>query len=103
MLSRPKNNMLLGTTYATPTLSDEDAYDVAGFIDSAKAAEEGRFRQGLSESIVKVGGYTLRTAQHKLGPSDPTCACRLADARWQNNDFCTDRSAIVKVYYVVVG
>ena len=31
-----KHNMPFGTTYAAPVLSDEDAYDVAGFINGAE-------------------------------------------------------------------
>lgn len=78
MLSRPKNNIPLGSTYTAPTLSDEDAYDVAGFIDSAKRPKIANLAKDFPNRLQKpvdtpYGPYAdgFSPAQDKLGPFDP--------------------------------
>ncbi|HXX04038.1 MAG TPA: c-type cytochrome [Xanthobacteraceae bacterium] len=73
-----KNNMPFGTTYAAPALSDEDAYDVAAYINSGERPQ----MTGLSKDYPNLlqkpvdtpyGPYAddFSAAQHKLGPFDP--------------------------------
>lgn len=73
-----KNNMPFGTTYAAPTLSDEDAYDVAGFINSAERPQKADLAKDFPNRLQKpvdtpYGPYAddFSPTQHKLGPFDP--------------------------------
>ena len=73
-----KNNMPLGTTYATPVLSDQDAYDVAGFINSAGRPQRADLDKDFPNRLQKpvdtaYGPYAddFSAEQHKLGPFDP--------------------------------
>jgi thiosulfate dehydrogenase len=72
-----KNNMPLGTSYAAPALSDEDAYDVAGFINSAERPQKADLAEDFPIRWQKpvdtpYGPYAddFSLTQHKLGPFD---------------------------------
>jgi thiosulfate dehydrogenase len=73
-----KNNMPFGTTYAAPVLSDADAYDVAGFINSAERPQRANLDKDFPNRLQKpvdtaYGPYAddFSAEQHKLGPFDP--------------------------------
>jgi thiosulfate dehydrogenase len=73
-----KSNMPFGTTYATPSLSDADAYDVAGFINGAERPQRANLDKDFPNRLQKpvdtaYGPYAddFGPAQHKLGPFDP--------------------------------
>ena len=73
-----KHNMPFGTTYASTVLSDEDAYDVAAFINSAERPQRANLDKDFPNRLQKpvdtaYGPYAddFPTAQHKLGPFDP--------------------------------
>jgi thiosulfate dehydrogenase len=73
-----KNNMPLGTTYAAPVLSDEEAYDVAAFIDSAQRPQMADLAKDYPNLLQKpvdspYGPYAddFSPAQHKYGPFAP--------------------------------
>jgi thiosulfate dehydrogenase len=73
-----KSNMPRGTTYATPSLSDADAYDVAGFINSNERPQRANLDKDFPNRLQKpvdtaYGPYAddFSPAQHKLGPFDP--------------------------------
>ena len=73
-----KHNMPFGTTFDAPVLSDEDAYDVAGYITSQdrphKANLENDFPIRLEKPVdTPYGPYAdgFSPAQHKLGPFAP--------------------------------
>jgi thiosulfate dehydrogenase len=73
-----KHNMPFGTTFDAPVLSDEDAYDVAGYIASQerpqKAGLETDFPIRLEKPVdTPYGPYAdgFSPAQHKLGPFAP--------------------------------
>jgi thiosulfate dehydrogenase len=73
-----KHNMPFGTTYAAPVLSDEDAYDVAGFINSAERPQQANLDKDFPNRLQKpvdtaYGPYAddFSPEQHKLGPFDP--------------------------------
>jgi thiosulfate dehydrogenase len=73
-----KHNMPFGTTYAAPVLSDEDAYDVAGFINSAERPQRSNLDKDFPNRLQKpvdtaYGPYAddFSPEQHKLGPFDP--------------------------------
>jgi len=73
-----KHNMPFGITYATPVLSDEDAYDVAGFINSAERPQRADLDKDFPNRLQKpvdtaYGPYAddFSAEQHKLGPFDP--------------------------------
>jgi thiosulfate dehydrogenase len=72
-----KNNMPFGTTYADPVLSDEEAYDVAGFVISAERPEKTGLAADFPNRLQKpvdapYGPYAdeLSATLHKLGPFD---------------------------------
>jgi thiosulfate dehydrogenase len=72
-----KHNMPFGTTYAAPVLSDEDAYDVAAFINSAERPEKAGLANDYPNLLQKpvdspFGPYAdeFSITQHKLGPFD---------------------------------
>ena len=73
-----KHNMPIGTTYTAPVLSDEDAYDVAGFINSAERPQKPDLDKDFPNRLQKpvdtpYGPYVdgFGPAQHKLGPFEP--------------------------------
>jgi thiosulfate dehydrogenase len=73
-----RHNMPLGTTFDAPVLSDEDAYDVAAYINSmarpTKAGLDKDFPNKLQKPIdTPYGPYAdgLPAEQHKYGPFDP--------------------------------
>jgi thiosulfate dehydrogenase len=73
-----KNNMPFGTTYAGPMLSDDDAYDVAGFINSAERPQMANLAKDFPNRMQKpvdtpYGPYadSFSADQHKLGPFAP--------------------------------
>jgi thiosulfate dehydrogenase len=73
-----KNNMPFGTTFAAPVLSDEDAYDVAGFVDNADRPQKADLDRDYPNRLQKpvdapYGPYAdnFDPIQHKLGPFDP--------------------------------
>ncbi len=73
-----RHNMPFGTTFDAPVLSDDDAYDVAGYITSQdrphKANLENDFPIRLEKPVdTPYGPYAdgFSSAQHKLGPFAP--------------------------------
>jgi thiosulfate dehydrogenase len=73
-----KHNMPFGTTYASAVLSDEDAYDVSAFINSAERPQRANLDKDFPNRLQKpvdtaYGPYAddFPAAQHKLGPFDP--------------------------------
>ncbi len=73
-----KHNMPFGTTYAAPVLSDDDAYDVAAFINSTERPQRANLDKDFPNRLQKpvdtaYGPYAddFSTEQHKLGPFDP--------------------------------
>ena len=73
-----KNNMPFGTTYAAPALSDEDAVDVAGFINSAERPHKADLAKDYPNRSQKpvdapYGPYVddFSPTQHELGPFAP--------------------------------
>jgi thiosulfate dehydrogenase len=73
-----KNNMPFGTTYAAPVLSDEEAYDVAAFIDSAERPQKADLAKDFPILVQKpvdspYGPYAddFSPEQHKYGPFAP--------------------------------
>jgi thiosulfate dehydrogenase len=73
-----KNNMPFGTTYAAPVLSDEEAYDVAAFIDSGERPQKADLAKDFPILLQKpvdspYGPYAddFSPEQHKYGPFAP--------------------------------
>jgi len=73
-----RHNMPLGTTFDAPVLSDEDAYDVAAYINSKvrpiKADLDKDFPNKLQKPVdTPYGPYAdgFPAEQHKYGPFDP--------------------------------
>jgi thiosulfate dehydrogenase len=73
-----RHNMPLGTAYDAPVLTDEEAYDVAAYINSterpAKAGLDKDFPNKLQKPVdTPYGPYAdgFPTEQHKFGPFDP--------------------------------
>ena len=73
-----KHNMPFGTTYASPALSDEEAYDVAAFINSTERPQRPNLEKDFPNRLQKpvdtaYGPYAddFPAAQHKLGPFGP--------------------------------
>jgi thiosulfate dehydrogenase len=72
------HNMPLGTTYSAPVLSDEEAYDVAGFIVSQQRPEKPHLDRDFPVRLQKpidtpYGPYAdgFGAEQHRLGPFGP--------------------------------
>jgi thiosulfate dehydrogenase len=72
------HNMPLGTTFNAPVLTDEDAYDVAGYIVSQSRPEKGDLDKDFPIRLQKpidtpYGPYAdgFSPTQHKLGPFEP--------------------------------
>ena len=73
-----KHNMPLGTTFESPLLTDEEAYDVAGYVNSQprphKADLDKDFPNRLQKPVdAPYGPYIdgFGTEQHKFGPFGP--------------------------------
>jgi thiosulfate dehydrogenase len=73
-----RHNMPFGTTYSSPVLSDADAYDVAGFINSEARPQRANLDKDFPNRLQKpvdtaYGPYAdnFPAEQHKLGPFDP--------------------------------
>ena len=72
------HNMPIGTAYNAPVLTDEDAYDVAGYIISQKRPEKANLDRDFPIRLQKpldtpygpyADGFSLE--QHKYGPFGP--------------------------------
>jgi thiosulfate dehydrogenase len=72
------HNMPIGTAYNAPVLTDEDAYDVAGYIVSQKRPEKANLDRDFPIRLQKpldtpygpyADGFSLE--QHKYGPFGP--------------------------------
>lgn len=72
------HNMPVGTTFNAPVLTDEDAYDVAGYLISQKRPEKANLDQDFPVRLQKpidapygpyVDGFSLE--QHRYGPFGP--------------------------------
>ncbi len=73
-----KGNMPLGTTFNTPALSDDDAYDVAGYINTQPRPHKANLDKDFPNLLQKpadapYGPYAdgFSELQHKLGPFEP--------------------------------
>jgi thiosulfate dehydrogenase len=73
-----KHNMPFGTTWTAPVMSDDDAYDVAGFINSTERPQRANLDKDFPIRLQKpvdaaYGPYAddFSPEQHKLGPFDP--------------------------------
>ena len=73
-----QHNMPLGTTFSAPVLSDDDAYDVAGFVDSQMRPQRANLDKDFPNRLQKpvdtpYGPYAdgFSQEQHKLGPYGP--------------------------------
>jgi len=73
-----KHNMPFGITFESPLLSDEEAYDVAGYINSQPRPHKADLDKDFPNRLQKpvdapygpyVDGFSLE--QHKLGPFAP--------------------------------
>jgi thiosulfate dehydrogenase len=72
------HNMPIGTMFNAPVLTDEDAYDVAGYLISQKRPEKANLDQDFPVRLQKpidapygpyVDGFSLE--QHRYGPFGP--------------------------------
>jgi thiosulfate dehydrogenase len=73
-----RHNMPLGTTFDTPVLSDDDAYDVAGYINSMTRPTKADLSKDFPNKMQKpvdtpYGPYAdgLSPEEHKYGPFGP--------------------------------
>lgn len=73
-----RNNMPLGATHAEPSVSDEDAYDVAAFINSQPRPHRAGLADDFPNRLRKPVDMPFppfaddfSAAQHKYGPFDP--------------------------------
>jgi thiosulfate dehydrogenase len=73
-----KNNMPLGTTFDAPLLSDEEAFDVAAYINSTERPIKANLEKDFPNKLQKpvdapygpyLDGFAIE--QHKFGPFDP--------------------------------
>jgi thiosulfate dehydrogenase len=73
-----RHNMPIGTTYAAPLLTDEEAYDVAAYIIGQKRPEKANLDEDFPIRLQKpidtpygpyADGFSLE--QHKFGPFGP--------------------------------
>ncbi len=83
-----KGNMPLGVTHASPVLNDEQAFDVAAFINSqpraAKANMERDFPAGFNKPVdmpFPPFKDSFPAEQHKYGPFGPIIDARRATAQ----------------------
>lgn len=73
-----RDNMPFGTTFAAPVLSEEDAYDVAAYINSTERPHKADLDKDFPNRLQKpvdapYGPYVdgFPAEQHRLGPFDP--------------------------------
>jgi thiosulfate dehydrogenase len=73
-----KGNMPIGTTFNAPVLSDDDAYDVAGFINSHPRPQKANLDRDFPNRLQKpvdtpYGPYAdgFSQQQHQFGPFEP--------------------------------
>jgi thiosulfate dehydrogenase len=80
-----KHNMPLGTTFDAPALTDDEAYDIAGYINGRPRPQKANLDADFPNRRQKpadtpygpyVDGFTAE--QHSLGPFEPIRA-RLKD------------------------
>jgi thiosulfate dehydrogenase len=78
-----KHNMPVGTTFDAPLLTDEDAYDVAAYINSQPRPEKSNLERDYPNRLQKpvdtaYGPFAdgFGAEQHKYGPYDPIRARR---------------------------
>jgi thiosulfate dehydrogenase len=73
-----RHNMPIGITFDTPVLSDEEAYDVAGYINSQPRPQKANLDKDFPNRLQKpadtpygpyVDGFSAE--QHRLGPFEP--------------------------------
>jgi thiosulfate dehydrogenase len=73
-----RHNMPIGTTYTAPVLTDEEAYDVAGYLIGQKRPEKANLNEDFPIRLQKpidtpygpyADGFSLE--QHKFGPFGP--------------------------------
>jgi thiosulfate dehydrogenase len=73
-----KHNMPLGTTFDSPMLSDDEAYDVAGYVNSQPRPHMGDLDKDFPNRLQKpvdapygpyIDGFSVE--QHKFGPFGP--------------------------------
>jgi thiosulfate dehydrogenase len=76
-----KANMPLGVTYTNPALTDEEAYDIAGYINSLPRPEKEGVKKDFPDLTKKpvdtpYGSYAdpFPQEQHQFGPFQPTRA-----------------------------
>mgnify|MGYP000473162065 CR=1 FL=1 len=76
-----KSNMPFGATFEAPILTDEEAYDVAGFINQQERPEKANSEKDFPDLQKKpvstpyppyLDGYSI--LQHQLGPFQPIMA-----------------------------
>ena len=73
-----KNNMPFGTTYAAPVLSDEEAYDVAAFIDSGERPQKADLAKDFPILLQKPVELSVRTLRGRF--QSPTTQIRTVRA-----------------------
>ncbi len=73
-----KHNMPLGTTHDRPAIGDEDAYDVAAFINSRPRPHKANLDKDFPDRLKKPADMPFPpfaddhpADQHKFGPFDP--------------------------------
>ena len=73
-----RHNMPAGTTYAAPVLTDEEAYDVAGYLIAQKRPEKANLDEDFPVRLQKpidtpYGPFAdgFRLEHHELGPFGP--------------------------------
>jgi thiosulfate dehydrogenase len=78
-----KHNMPFGTTFDAPLLTDDDAYDVAAYINSQPRPEKPNLERDYPNRLQKPvdtanGPFAdgFRAEQHKYGPYEPIRARR---------------------------
>lgn len=76
--SYAKRNMPIGTTYAAPVLTDEEAYDVAAYLSSQDRPEKPNLDNDFPVRLQKpvdtpYGPYAddFSPEQHRFGPFEP--------------------------------
>jgi thiosulfate dehydrogenase len=61
-----EHNMPLGTTFDVPVLTDEQAYDVAGYVCQPGSAEEVESRRGFSHPSSEADRHPIRSLCGRL-------------------------------------
>jgi len=86
-----KYNMPAGTKFDAPVLTDDQAYDVAGYINSQRRPEKANLEKDFPNLLQKpvdaaYGPYAdgFSEQQHKYGPYEPIRA-KLQELRKQSS------------------